>query len=308
MFSLSFILPSFHLSISSFPSSRLSVTGWLFPLIFLDPGLHFYYFMPTMDHGPQPPALLAQELTFAYPESLRPALEEVSFALPAGQFTAMLGGNGSGKSTLARILAGLQGPYQGRLEVLGRDLADPASPAALRGRVGLAFQSPDTQMVATTAEREIAFGPENLGLPPPDIRARVDELLARFGLKPYARRSPHLLSGGEKQRLALASVLAMRPEILILDEVTSLLDPLGRREVMEMISGLRGSVTLILITQFSAEALAADRALLFDRGRLVEDEAPEALFRRARGREIHGVEVPLAFRLLRAAQGSLPQE
>jgi energy-coupling factor transport system ATP-binding protein len=247
-------------------------------------------------------AVRAEGLTFTYPENPHRALEDVTFSLPRGQYAAMLGGNGSGKSTLARLLAGLLAPYRGRLEILGCDLADPASHAALRGRVGLAFQSPDAQMVATTAEREIAFGPENLGLPPPEIRARVDELLARFGLNEYARRSPHLLSGGEKQRLALASVLALQPEILILDEITSLLDPLGRRDVLRLIEDLRGSCTLILITQFSAEALAADRVLLLDRGRLVEDDNPDVLFRRAAGSDIYGVEVPLAYRLWRAAE------
>lgn len=153
-------------------------------------------------------------------------------------------------------------------------------------------------MVATTVEREIAFGPENLGLPPARIRAQVDELMDRFGLAAYARRSPHLLSGGEKQRLALASVLAMQPEILILDEVTSLLDPAGRLEIRSLIQSLKQQCTLILITQFSSEALLTDRVLLLENGRLIREAPPRELFRSASADQISGVEVPLAYRLL----------
>ncbi len=216
---------------------------------------------------------------------------------------AILGANGCGKSTLARVLAGLLSPYEGSLQVLDRDLSTPEGVNALRGRVGLVFQSPDSQMVATTVEREIAFGPENLGLPTAQIRARVDEQMERFHLTVHARRSPHLLSGGEKQRVTLASVLAMQPEILILDEVTSLLDPAGRRETHQLIQGLKSHCTLIIITQFSSEVLLADRVLLLENGRLIRDATPEALFRSAADDQIAGVEVPLVYRLLRKTNG-----
>ena len=156
-------------------------------------------------------------------------------------------------------------------------------------------------MVATTVERELAFGPENLGIPPDQIRARVDDLLERFDLLPYARRSPHLLSGGEKQRLALASVLAMQPELLIMDEVTSLLDPAGRHQVRGLIQNLRGQCTLILITQFPRETLIADRLILMHDGRIVKDAPPSEIFTDVDIPDLYGVDVPLVFRLLKAA-------
>ncbi len=188
------------------------------------------------------------------------------------------------------------------MEVLGQRLTATANWACLKGRVGLVFQSPDDQMVATTVEREIAFGLENLGLLSAEIRSRVDEMLQRFQLQAYARRSPHLLSGGEKQRLALASVLVMQPEILILDEVTSLLDPVDRRAVCRLLQELKSRCTLFLITQFSPEALLADRILLLHEGRLLRDAAPPELFSRVQAEEIFSIEIPLIYRLLAAAQ------
>lgn len=252
--------------------------------------------------GNRAACIRAEHLWFTYPGSGRAALHDLTFSIPAGQFVAILGANASGKSTLARLIAGLLTPQEGKLEVLGQDRAIPHSSNALRGRVGIVFQSPDDQMVAPTIEREIAFGLENLGHPPAQIRSRVDNMLKRFKLEPYARRSPHHLSGGEKQRLALASVLVMKPDILILDEVTSLLDPAGRRDIRSLIGELRGQCTMLLITQFPQESLSADRILLLHEGRLVHDAPPDELFSRAESDEIHGVEVPLIYRLLKAAE------
>jgi energy-coupling factor transport system ATP-binding protein len=244
----------------------------------------------------------AENLSYTYPGAAYPALRNLTVSIPSGQCVALLGANGCGKSTLAHALTGLLSPYEGRLQVLGCDLSQEAGVNSLRGRVGLVFQSPDSQMVATSVEREIAFGPENLGIPPAEIRARVEELMERFGLTRYAKALPHLLSGGEKQRLALAAVLAMRPEILILDEVTSLLDPAGRQEIGILIRDLKTSCTLIFITQFSQEALLADRVLLLEEGRLIADASPQELFRSAVGDQISGVEVPLLYRLLKLTE------
>jgi energy-coupling factor transport system ATP-binding protein len=244
----------------------------------------------------------ADHLTFTYPGGDAPVLNDLSFRIPTGQFVALLGANGCGKSTLAKLLAGLLTPNSGTLKVLDYDTSRPSSINALRGRVGIVFQSPDEQMVATTVEREIAFGMENLGIEPAQIRLRVEELLQRFDLKPYAKRSPHLLSGGEKQRLALASVLAMQPQFLILDEVTSLLDPAGRRSVQRKFPEMRRECTLLLITQFPGETASADRLWIMDRGAIIADGPPGEIFRKAASKRIAGVNIPPLFELLHAAE------
>jgi len=247
--------------------------------------------------------VLAEQLGYSYDAEAAPALQGVSLNLPRGQLVAVLGANGSGKSTLAKLLAGLLNPSTGSLQVLGCNLADPQSAGALRGRVGIVFQSPDQQMVATTVEREIAFGPENLGLPPSEIRMCVKSMMRQFRLGPLAQRLPHQLSGGEKQRLALASVLAMQPEVLILDEVTSLLDPCDRKEVLRDIEKMKGRRTIILITQFADEALIADRILLMHEGHIALDGAPLEIFGRAMSSDLFGVEIPLIHRLLQVVHG-----
>jgi len=244
--------------------------------------------------------ILTEHLGYSYTAEAAPALQDVNLTIPRGQLAAMLGANGSGKSTLAKLLAGLLMPSAGALQVLGCDLANAQSAEVLRGRVGIVFQSPDQQMVATTIEREIAFGPENLGLPPVEIRARAQTMMKQFKLETLARRLPHQLSGGEKQRLALASVLAMKPEILILDEVTSLLDPCDRKEVLCDIENMKGKCTIIMITQFAEEALIADRVIMMQQGRLALDGAPADLFAPAISPELFGVEIPLVHRLLQA--------
>jgi len=244
--------------------------------------------------------VLADRLTYFYPEMEKPALLDVSLKIARGELIAVMGPNGCGKSTLARLLTGLLTPSSGKLQVLGSDLGTSAGRRAVSGRVGIVFQSPDEQMVTATVEREVAFGLENLGVPPTEIRTRVDEALIQVNLARYSKRSPHLLSGGEKQRLALASVLVMQPQLLILDEVTSLLDPSGRREVRDMIQSLRGERTVVLITQFPEETLIADRLIILHEGRLVHDAPPKEIFADPQGLHSLGIDAPLIFRLLKA--------
>lgn len=218
-----------------------------------------------------------------------------------GETLAVLGSNGSGKSTLAKLLAGLLSPSSGRLMVLDQDLGEPSRRKDFAGQVGIVFQSPEEQMVAATVEREVAFGLENLGVPSQEIRLRVDDILDRFDLTPFALRSPHQLSGGEKQRLALASVLVMRPMLLILDEVTSLLDPAGRLEIRKMIKEMKGRCTLVLITQFPHEALLADRLIVLHEGRILAVGRPQDVFMEMDIIEESQIDSPPIFHLIKTA-------
>ncbi|MCX6639090.1 MAG: ATP-binding cassette domain-containing protein [bacterium] len=252
--------------------------------------------------NPSTLAISAEKISYVYPGFDRAALMDLTFDLRTGATLAILGANGSGKSTLAKLIAGLLQPSSGSLQVLGEDIVTPSGRDAIIGRVGIVFQSPDEQMVATTVEREIAFGPENLGIPSTEIRRRVDDLMQRFDLAQYKLQSPHLLSGGEKQKVALAAVLAMQPQLLILDEVTSLLDPLGRSEVRALISQLRTQCTIILISQFPDEALLADRLILMRQGSIVKDAPPAEIFLAADSPENYGIDLPLYFRLLKAVR------
>lgn len=246
--------------------------------------------------------LHADHLTFRYPEGESPTLADLSLRVKPGEFVAVLGPNACGKSTLVKLVAGLLIPSAGCLQVLGHDLSLQNGRKAILGRVGIVFQSPDEQMVAATLEQEVAFGLENLGLPSAEIRTRVDAVLDRFGLSALKYRSPLSLSGGEKQRLALASVLVMQPEILILDEVTSLLDPAGRREIRSLIRNLKGSSTVILITQFPEETLIADRLLVMYEGKIVRDATPYDVLSDTATMRHYGIDSPVVFHLLHAAE------
>ncbi|HHV94112.1 MAG TPA: energy-coupling factor transporter ATPase [Firmicutes bacterium] len=208
------------------------------------------------------------------------ALKQVSLTVAAGEFVAIVGHNGSGKSTLAKHLNGLLLPTSGDVWVAGMNTKDEQHRWDIRQTVGMVFQNPDNQIVAATVEEDVAFGPENLGLPPELIRSRVDEALAVVGMSEYAEASPHSLSGGQKQRVAIAGVIAMRPRCLVLDEPTAMLDPVGRREVMETISRLNREerITVILITHFMDEAVKADRVVVMDGGRVVREGTPAAVF------------------------------
>jgi energy-coupling factor transporter ATPase len=210
------------------------------------------------------------------------ALKGISLRISPGESVAIIGSNGSGKSTLARCLNGLLVPQSGVVSVDGLDVRQPANWEKIRRRVGMVFQNPDNQIVSTTVEREIAFGLENLAVPVEQLRARTEEVLGQFHLTDLRHRPPHLLSGGEKQRLSMAAVLAMWPKYLILDEPTSLLDPMGRREVRELLQRfcVQGEVTVVHITQFPEEAAEAQRVLVLHRGEVVMEGPPREVFAR----------------------------
>ncbi|WP_324668424.1 energy-coupling factor transporter ATPase [Geochorda subterranea] len=224
------------------------------------------------------------------------ALNEVSWRLWPGELVAVVGRNGSGKSTLARHLNGLLLPDEGRVVVDGIDTRDTARSWEIRRRVGMIFQNPDNQLVATTVEEDVAFGPENLGIAPDEIGRRVAWALEAVGMTEYRRHPPHRLSGGQKQRVAIAGVLAMQPLCIVADEPTSMLDPRGRAEVMETLLDLRRrmGMAVVLITQQMAEAALADRVVVMDQGRVVLEGAPRTVFQRAAGLEALGLDLPVA--------------
>jgi energy-coupling factor transport system ATP-binding protein len=233
------------------------------------------------------------------------ALSGVSLTVDAGEHVAVLGANGSGKSTLVRLVNGILLAQSGVVTVDGIDTRDAARSRELRERVGIVFQHPDDQIVATSVEDDVAFGPENLGLPREELRARVDDALAAVGLTGLERREPHLLSGGQKQRLAMAGALAMHPKYLVLDEPASMLDPAGRAEVLTIIEGLRASGTGVLhVTHDIADVLHANRAIVLDRGVVVFEGPIAELVRRDELLARCGLEVPLIVRLASALRAS----
>lgn len=223
--------------------------------------------------------IVFEDVTYSYPAADVPALAGVSVALAHGSWTAVVGANGSGKSTLARLANGLLLPSAGRVLVDGMDTADEGHAWEVRSRVGLVLQNPDNQIVGTVVEEDVAFGPENLGVPREELRLRVDGALAAVGLNGLERREPHLLSEGQKQRLAIAGALAMKPGCLVLDEPTAMLDVEGRGEVLAVLAELRSAGTAIVdITHDLAEALCAQRVIALDHGRVAYDgPVPELL-------------------------------
>jgi energy-coupling factor transporter ATPase len=222
-----------------------------------------------------PPLVSCEDLTFSYLGAERPALGGVSFELRAGEYVGVVGPNGGGKSTLVRLLDGLLRPDSGEIRIGGLDPA--TEPYLVRERVGMLFQNPENGLVAPFVEDDVAFGLENLGVERDEMRERVREAIRAVGLEGYERREPHTLSGGEKQRVALAGLLALDPEILLLDEPTSMLDAAGRGEVLERLEGLRGARTVLHVTHHLEELLDADRILVLNAGRLVADVRPEEL-------------------------------
>jgi len=233
------------------------------------------------------------------------ALRSISAVFQPDESVAIVGTNGSGKSTLALCLNGLLQPSAGRVLVDGLDVAEKPKLSEIRRLVGMVFQNPDNQIISTTVEREIAFGLENLAVPAGELRERVEQVLDQFHLRPFRDRPPHLLSGGEKQRLAIAAVLAMRPRYLILDEPTSLLDPVSQREVGELIDRLHrsGEVAVVHITQFPEEAARAQRVLVLHRGELVMEGPPEAVFSRQEDLARLGLRPPFAQELAGRLRG-----
>lgn len=231
------------------------------------------------------PLVIVEAVHFQYRgrgEQAIVALDGVSLTVGEGERVAILGRNGSGKSTLAKHLNGLLLPTGGRVLVNGVDTRDSDRRRDIRRTVGMVFQNPDNQLVATIVEEDVAFGPENLGLPSDEIRRRVEEALERVDLLHLRRRPPHLLSGGQKQRVAIAGVLAMHPRVLVLDESTAMLDPLGRAEVRAAVRRLHAEgTTVIAVTHFMEEAVEADRVVVMDAGRIVLDGVPRDVFGRA---------------------------
>lgn len=227
------------------------------------------------------------------------ALNGINAAVAEGEFVAVIGANGSGKSTLARHLNALLLPTAGRCLIAGMDTRDEEYLWDIRQTVGMVFQNPDNQIVAAVVEEDVAFGPENLGLPPAEIRRRVDEALALVGMTAYRRHGPHLLSGGQKQRVAIAGVLAMRPRCLVLDEPTAMLDPQGRQEVLGTVQRLnrQEGITVVYITHFMEEAVQADRVLVMQRGSIVMQGTPREIFSQVPAVKALGLEVPLAAEL-----------
>ena len=208
------------------------------------------------------------------------ALDDVSLEIHEGEHIAVLGHNGCGKSTLAKHLNALLLPTEGTVEVDAVDTASEADLWTIRQTVGMVFQNPDNQLVATTVEEDVAFGPENMGMEPSIIRNRVDEALEAVGMQEYKDKGPHLLSGGQKQRVAIAGIIAMRPKYIVFDEPTAMLDPLGRREVMETMQRLNKEegITIINITHFMEEAVLADRVIVMEHGRIVLSGTPKEVF------------------------------
>ena len=255
--------------------------------------------------------IAAEHLSFHYTdEEGKPAspeiLKDLTLTLEAGSFVAVLGHNGCGKSTLAKHMNAILLPTGGKMWIAGIDTCDEEKLYEIRQHVGMVFQNPDNQIVATIVEEDVAFGPENLGLPPEVIRERVDDALKAVGMYEYRMHAPNQLSGGQKQRIAIAGIIAMRPSCIVLDEPTAMLDPKGRMEVMKTIRMLNRSygITIVLITHYMEEAAQANRVVVMDDGKVVLDNTPKEVFSHVETLKKIGLDVPqvteLAYRLQQA--------
>ncbi len=239
-------------------------------------------------------------------DSIQKAVKNVSINVKKGEFLVILGHNGSGKSTLAKLMNGLLMPTYGEVNVMGMSTKDEERIWDIREKAGMVFQNPDNQIVATIVEEDVAFGPENLGVEPVEIRRRVDEALEIVEMTEYKRHAPHLLSGGQKQRVAIAGILAMKPDCIIFDEPTSMLDPTGRIEVMNTIKRLNETEkkTIILITHYMDEAVRGDRILVMEEGEIVMEGTPKEVFSQVEKVKSYGLDVPqvtdLAHELIKA--------
>lgn len=235
-------------------------------------------------------------ISFKYDEAGAYALKNVSLEINSGEMIAIVGHNGSGKSTLAKHLNGLLLPTEGDVRVDGDSTRDENALNSIRRRVGMVFQNPDNQIVTTVVEEDVGFGPENIGVPTDEILERVDEALKAVRMTEYAKSAPHMLSGGQKQRVAIAGILALRPKTLVLDEATAMLDPIGRREVLETVTeqNKRCGITVVMITQYMEEALLCDRVAVMSGGELKMLDTPRNVFKRVDELRALGLDAPIA--------------
>lgn len=256
-----------------------------------------------------------ENLSFSYDDDIEdalvannqpPALDNVSVSVRKGEYIAVLGHNGSGKSTFAKLLNMILEPVSGKVYIYGRDITDENFTEDdmfdIRSKIGMVFQNPDNQLVATVVEEDVAFGPENLGLPREEIRKRVDEALETVDMTEYAHHAPHKLSGGQKQRVAIAGIIAMKPDVIILDESTAMLDPVGRREVLDIIEKLNREegITVINITHYMEEAARADRVIVINDGKLLLDGTAKEIFSKVEFLHSIGLESPQGTELINA--------
>lgn len=253
-----------------------------------------------------------QNVSYAYEDAAAKALNNVSLTINDGEFVAVVGHNGSGKSTLAKHLNALLLPTEGKVLVDGMDTADEADTLSIRQRVGMVFQNPDNQLVTTIVEEDVAFGPENIGVPGNEIRTRVDRALAAVGMEKYAHSAPNMLSGGQKQRIAIAGMLAMQPKVLVLDEATAMLDPKGRRDIIDLVTKLHkeNGITVVMITQYMEEAIGADRVAVMSGGELILKGTPKEVFSQDELLHKHRLDVPVMQQLanrLNAHGANLPK-
>lgn len=248
----------------------------------------------------------AENLSFAYEEEGNriPVIENLNLEIEKGSFVAVLGHNGSGKSTLAKLINLILTPTGGTLSLFGekvdeKEMSDDAL-YALRQRIGMVFQNPDNQLVATVVEEDVAFGPENLGIPPAEIRKRVDDALDIVGMRAFAKHSPHQLSGGQKQRVAIAGIIALRPDVIIFDEATAMLDPRGRADILATIEKLNREfgTTVLHITHYMEEAIRAGRVIVIDDGKIVLDGTPREVFSAVDTVKAAGLDVPQVTELM----------
>ena len=242
--------------------------------------------------------LSVKNVTFSYENGCN-ALDDVSLEINDGEIVCIVGHNGSGKSTLAKMFNGLLIPSSGSVTVDGMDTADEEKTLDIRRRVGIVFQNPDNQIVTTVVREDVAFGPENLGIPTKEMAVRVDDALKAVGMESYAESAPHMLSGGQKQRIAIAGMLAMEPQTLVLDEATAMLDPMGRRDILSIVKKLNEekNITVVMITQYMEEAVGADRVIVMNSGRIEMEGTPEFVFSKGDELRAIGLDVPPAVEL-----------
>ncbi|MGI6670418.1 MAG: energy-coupling factor transporter ATPase [Christensenellales bacterium] len=238
--------------------------------------------------------LALDRVTYQYDQGGKTAVKDVTLSIGRGEFVALLGHNGSGKSTIAKLLNGLYTPTKGTVRVSGMDTSDSKLIWEIRRRAGMVFQNPDNQIVATRVRDDVAFGLENIGVPSDEMPGRIDKALSDVNMTAFADRAPHLLSGGQKQRVAIAGILAMQPEALILDEATAMLDPSGRKDVLDTVKRLNSElgITVVWITHFMEEAIQADRVVVMHEGTIVMDGTPRQVFAQTKTIRAYRLDVP----------------